>query len=1207
VGDFAVISSFLSRLFSWVRSRGLWITIGIIALILLIWYAGPLFAFGTIRPLESVAARCWLIGLILGYFLLRFLWRRWRASRMNDRLANMLRSTLSAAPAENPGDVAKLRERFDEALGILRKARFEQSKPSLIGRLLRHGKYVYELPWYVIIGAPGAGKTTALLNSGLSFPLAKQFGKAALRGAGGTRHCDWWFTNEAVFIDTAGRYTTHESDAEADKAEWLGFLSLLKKNRARQPINGVLVTLSVSDLMELSREDRLAHAATLRRRLDELRNDLGVSFPVYVLINKCDLLLGFDEYFAALDRAGREQVWGVTLPLSASGNYDPDPERISGELKLLEARIADGLVDTLQGEPDLNRRSLIYSFPQQFGVLTHIVNETIAELVAPSRYSSSPLLRGIYFSSGTQEGTPFDRVLSALGQGFQTKRPQRLISQGNGKTFFLHELLTKVVFAEAHIAGANRRADRRSRALHIGAYLLCAAVLCGAVLSWIISYRNNLTYIAEVERKTEIFRGELDNLPTVNNSNINTLLPVLTMAEGLPDGSNFKVGHPLLRWTFGLYQGEKLGAASNPLYQRLLIERFAPTLKASFEQWLRIVDVEDMEFAYEILKTYVMMYEPQHFNADDFVTFVLAIWGHDLPEGALMEEREALARHVRALVELDAVMPSVPIDMGLVQATRSRLSQYSSSQRIYHRLVRLLENNQLPPFSAAAEVGAQASQVFRRKSGRSLTSGVPSLYTYRGYHELFQNELNRVLTSIGRDESWVLGVSDSGLQNIAQKLASGELALEVKRHYMTDYVARWENYLDDIAIVEPASLSEAMVLARMLSGTDSPLMRFMQGVVRETTLLKEDNSKGSDRSMFDRVKRSVDATTQDIKRIVPTSVAGRLSPREIPELFVNNRFAELRKAVNGGDASASPLMASIKAFEELYMLLAAAESARVNGTPLPKSDLPTRLRAEAARLPEPGRGLFEAMAANSGKLIARQERQVKSDELTGTVTKICRETIEGRYPLARHAQQEVGLDDFTQMFGPGGRLDGYFQRELSSATDTSSSPWKLRVGVQGGLGGSASLGEFEKASVIKDVFFRGGAGTPQVTMTLKPLVMDATITTLTMDIDGQIVRYQHGPQVAYTISWPGTKGSKQVRVSLEPPLPQGVSGVTKEGPWALYRLFDEAEIQNGPSPERFNVILNVGGRRATFEVVASSVKNPFRLAELQSFRCPAGI
>ena len=142
-----------------------------------------------------------------------------------------------------------LASRFGEATEMLKKAHFQRHNskgtPFWAQRFSR--QYLYQLPWYMIIGAPGAGKTTALVNSGLQFPLADKFGKAALRGIGGTRNCDWWFTNDAVLLDTAGRYATQESQQERDASEWHHFLALPCKYRGRQPTNGVIVTLSVAD------------------------------------------------------------------------------------------------------------------------------------------------------------------------------------------------------------------------------------------------------------------------------------------------------------------------------------------------------------------------------------------------------------------------------------------------------------------------------------------------------------------------------------------------------------------------------------------------------------------------------------------------------------------------------------------------------------------------------------------------------------------------------------------------------------------------------------------------------------------------------------------------------------------------------------------------------------------------------------------------
>ena len=67
-----------------------------------------------------------------------------------------------------------------------------------------------------------------------------------------------------MILDTAGRYTTQDSYAEVDSAAWGGFLGLLKKHRPRRPINGVLVAMSLSDLLQQSQAERDAHARAIR-------------------------------------------------------------------------------------------------------------------------------------------------------------------------------------------------------------------------------------------------------------------------------------------------------------------------------------------------------------------------------------------------------------------------------------------------------------------------------------------------------------------------------------------------------------------------------------------------------------------------------------------------------------------------------------------------------------------------------------------------------------------------------------------------------------------------------------------------------------------------------------------------------------------------------------------------------------------------------
>ncbi len=320
---------------------------------------------------------------------------------------NRREKALAAGITEiGPDEKAKERDRATAEEVAVVDDRLKEALKTLKTSKTGAGKKLSQLPWYMFIGPPGAGKTTALINSGLKFPLADKEGPSALRGVGGTRNCDWWFTDEAVLIDTAGRYTTQDSQADVDSAGWLGFLRLLKKHRRRQPINGVIVAISLSDLSVLSDDERMAHAKAVRRRIRELNDELGVRPPVYVMFTKADLVAGFVEFFENMGKEEREQVWGATFALDDGKDADGAVAQFRPEFDLLLERLNDRMLERVHQEPDIRRRRLIYGFPQQVASLRDVAADFLNETFRPSRLEPRSLLRGVYFASGTQDGTP---------------------------------------------------------------------------------------------------------------------------------------------------------------------------------------------------------------------------------------------------------------------------------------------------------------------------------------------------------------------------------------------------------------------------------------------------------------------------------------------------------------------------------------------------------------------------------------------------------------------------------------------------------------------------------------------------------------------------------------------------------------------------------------------------------------------------------
>lgn len=385
---------------------------------------------------------------------------RWRGAEIRPRRSwlTLARAWLGWTGGGAKADTAEpatpeigvLRRRFDEALGVARKARFVGPD----GRR-RTGA---ELPWYLVIGAPGSGKTSALLQAGLRFPLGdpqqQDDGESTLLRVRGTRNCDWWFTDEAVLLDTAGRYAT--DDPDADRAAWLGLLDLLKLHRPRQPLSGAIVTLSVYDLVHWNEGEIERYAGQVRERVTELQQRLGMRVPLYLLITKADLLAGFGEFFSELDAEQRAQVWGVTFERS---EVHPDPrrlvERFEEEFDHLERRLYGMLPARLHEERDLQRRGAIYRFPQQLRGTRPLIAVFLDAAFGSAWTGERPFLRGIYLTSGTQEGSPIDRVVATLSRSFNLERKVQPPVVGTGKSFFLRRLLRDVIFAEAGLAERN--------------------------------------------------------------------------------------------------------------------------------------------------------------------------------------------------------------------------------------------------------------------------------------------------------------------------------------------------------------------------------------------------------------------------------------------------------------------------------------------------------------------------------------------------------------------------------------------------------------------------------------------------------------------------------------------------------------------------------------------------------------------------------
>lgn len=1164
--------------------RSLWFLsgIGVALLAVLIWVFGPLLSIGGNTPLGSEISRLGVILLSLA------VWGavNWLITRRRARAdADLAAGVAAADPSEERAaeEQQALREKLTKAMGLLRKARGTSG-------------YLYEQPWYVIIGPPGAGKTTALLNAGLQFPLASEMGQGAVAGVGGTRLCDWWFTDSAVLIDTAGRYTTQDSDAAVDKAGWDGFLDLLRRTRPRNPLNGVIVAISVADIAAAPKDERLAHARAIRRRIRELNEKLGTRLPVYALLTKADLLAGFTEFFDDLDKERRAQVWGTTFDVV---DKEAGPlTAFAGEFRALVERLQQRLLDRLQAERSPERRALIAGFPAQVASLEAPLGEFLQEAFGGTRLDPAPFLRGVYLASGTQEGTPIDRLTASLARSFgvDQRRAPSLRPQA-GRSYFLQRLVTDVIFGEAMLGARNQGAVMRRRAVAGVVWGLAALGLVGGGAAVWHAQRTGAAQVASVEEAFTAYEAAVKAVPTdpvQNGTDLPRIVPLLDQARALPFGPDAAPGATA---GLGFDQSEKFRAATAVAYRRALDRMLLPRMIARLETQLRGA-LNQPDVLYEGTRVYLMLGNKGPLDADLVKAWMDYSWQADLPGPVNAPLRERLKLHLAALLQGD--LPEYPLDGALVQDARVVFSRMPLADRVYARIRASQPALALPAWSPAEAAGAAGARVFTRGSGKELTEGVPGFFTVDGFHRVLLPALGGIAKQVA-EESWVLGAREQLDPGSAQLR---DLEQRVIRAYTDEYTRVWTALLADLNVVPYRTIGQAAQDLYLLASPGSPMKELLVGIAAQLTLSQPPEDIAKARADAQQGEGQGGNAASRLAAVLGQAQANQ-PPPDPPGKVVDDHFKPLRDVVGSG--AGAPIDLLLRAMNDLQQQLARLSNVQAAAPAGATGMDPARvLLTEAERQPDPVNRWIRTIAQQGNAMRGGGAKAAAAAAFNGPggPAQLCR-ALAGRFPFAR-ADAEVPIDDFARLMAPGGALDTFFNTQLRPYVDTSQRTWRLQPmdGVAPPIS-PGDLAQFQRAATIREVFFPAGGTTPTVRFDIVPQDLDAGARQVTLDLDGVSVTYAHGPPRPTAITWPGQTGMRNLRLVFDPP-PLGGGGVLQaQGPWALFRLFQQGQVRPTGSREVFTISFAVGERTATFQLRAGSVFNPFALRELSEFRCPS--
>ena len=879
-------------------------TLGFLILIALIWFVGPLLG------LKSVELRfacifavmvLWIASLLLSEYLSRH-----AGGLLEKLLLRQADDAVMGASAEKRAEVTLLRQRLLSAIDTL--------KTSRIGKV-RGKAALYELPWYMIIGHPAAGKSTAILQSGLSFPINDKNG---VQGVGGTRNCDWFFSTEGVLLDTAGRYATQNED----RSEWISFLKLLKKYRSKAPVNGIIVTISLPELLQYKSEGFALYARQVRERIYEIEDHFNVQVPIYLLFTKVDLLGGFNQYFEDFPEEQRTRPWGATLTHDQGTGFNL-VQVVNQQLEILHkglVQIGGEKQAASRGNPN---RPALFSFPIEFHALKDPIARFAGLLHEEDPYHSKPLIRGFYFTSALQEGVPKigagNRVSTQFDLSRQGFEPAQTVSS---YSYFLLDLFRDIIFPDQHlIARQTKPTATRVRLASIFAGLLLVAGFSGA-LTW--SYIGNQNLITTATEELQVARQL-----AVSTSVHDQLMGLQVLQLRIEQLNRYrKEGHP---WEvgLGLYQGMEIERALRKEYftgvRKLMLAPIQENLEATLlalnhesrqqsvtspdrsspepvtapvrkrpmskDEELPSIELSHnsafgwlvpmratasketsassgasgnnaLENGYNALKTYLMLADASHMEAAHLADQLPRYWRAWLDANRGARDVEELRQLAERLVgfyisqigeqDLPMISPQAAVVGQARDILRASLTHMSSRERVYNEL-KARANTQYPPLTV--------NQILDGKNPNALTGSamVAGAFTREAWEKYFQNAILEASRGEIKSDDWVLATSTQNNLSRDGSVASNQAELE--RLYRTEYAQEWKTFLQGVSVPDFSSIEEAASALGILSDSaNSPLQMVLNRAVRETSW---DNPSEMSRSL-ESAKTSVLEKTEQL-------------------------------------------------------------------------------------------------------------------------------------------------------------------------------------------------------------------------------------------------------------------------------------------------------------------------------------------------------
>lgn len=576
----------------------------------------------------------------------------------------------------------------------------------------------------------------------------------------------------------------------------------------------------------------------------------------------------------------------------------------------------------------------------------------------------------------------------------------------------------------------------------------------------------------------------------------------------------------------------------NSQYKKTLSQQFLPQLAHQLEE--QLVHETNPALQYATLKAYLMLGEPQFLDLP-----YLKNWLYN-------------ALHLSSEKALETALlqpfPGITLNTQIIEQVRNNLNVLPSDYLVYM----IMKSN--PPEYVPFSNNAFTYPLSTKK-------GIPDFYTRIGFEKTYNHTIPNITQETIR-ENWILKNPLFTSQNLTK------LTQQIQNLYVADYLNWWQLFIYHTQPKSFTTLVEAAEYFKILNATKpSPFIEMLTFIQSNTR---------------------------------------KFNSNKTPALQVfNTQIAAQLKAINSVSTKSMDMVSPIFTSLNRYFAMATRSDNRqilIFNTAKQRFLNPTQdgalnqLHKVARSMPAPLNQWLDQLAANTWYLIISETKNAINEQWKKQVLPQYTQNITNRFPLNTFSEQEISLENFRDFFNNRGTLHLFFEEYLQPFLDTSQAQWVAKKVDNFSLPFKPeTIAAFERANIIREMFFPQNAEAPSVSFRLQSTDLQPIVKRIIFDINGQTLIASQSHKDSQTFTWPGDYANTPVTLTI-----QSISGenfqATEYGAWGLFRLLSHANVfPVSQDTRKLELVLDVNGNAAQYLLQASNPVNPFIPNILQGF------